>query len=183
MPEWLRVALGVLGGLVLLWGALVGALWAQLRRTGRDVDWRELLRLVPDVVRLVRRLAADRTVPRATRWWLVALLVYLASPVDLVPDVIPVLGYADDAVVVAVALRFAVRHAGLDAVERHWPGSPAGLASVLALTGAARRGAGGPTTDPGPPPADPGEPPRADPGGPPPADPGPPAQPPRSTSA
>lgn len=133
MPEWAIIVLGVVGGIVLLWLVLLAVLWVQQRRAGNAVDWREILRLVPDVIRLVRRLAADPTVPRGTRWWLVALLGYLLLPIDLVPDFIPVLGYADDAIITAIVLRFAIRHAGRDAIERHWPGTPEGLASVLAL--------------------------------------------------
>lgn len=135
MPDWLGIVLGVVAGLLLVWGALAAALWTAMRRSGHDVDWRELARLAPDVVRLVRRLAGDRAVPVGTRWWLGALLVYLLSPIDLIPDVVPVLGYADDAVVAAIALRYAVRHAGLGPIERHWPGTPGGLAVVLRLAG------------------------------------------------
>lgn len=135
MPEWLVVVAGVLAGVVALWIALIAVLWWQQRRAGSAVDWRDLLRLAPDVVRLIRRLVVDPTVPRATRWWLAGLLVYLLSPIDLVPDFLPVIGYADDAIVVAVALRFALRHAGIPAIERHWPGTPEGLRGVLTLVG------------------------------------------------
>ncbi|PTT13753.1 hypothetical protein DBR36_16750 [Microbacterium sp. HMWF026] len=138
MPEWLIVVLGVVAGLVVLWLALIIVLWVQQRRSGGSVDWRAVLRLAPDVVRLVRRLVADPSVPRATRWWLGGLLVYLLSPIDLIPDFVPVIGYADDAIVVVMALRFAIRHAGRPAIERHWPGTSEGLRSVLALVGAAR---------------------------------------------
>ena len=136
VPDWAVIVLSVVGGVVLLWLVLLAVLWVQQKRAGKSVDWREILRLVPDVIRLVRRLAADPTVPRGTRWWLVALLGYLLMPIDLVPDFIPVLGYADDAIIVAIVLRFAIRHAGRDAIERHWPGTPEGLAGVLALVGA-----------------------------------------------
>lgn len=68
MPEWLIVVLGVVAGLVMLWLALIVVLWVQQRRSGGSVDWRAVLRLAPDVVRLVRRLVADPSVPRATRW-------------------------------------------------------------------------------------------------------------------
>ena len=105
-----------------------GASWAP----------REALRLLPDLVRLVRRLAADRTLPRAVRVRLGLLLGYLLCPVDLVPDVIPVVGYADDAVLVVLVLRSVVRRAGPEAVERHWPGTPEGLAAVLRLAGGSR---------------------------------------------
>jgi uncharacterized membrane protein YkvA (DUF1232 family) len=63
------------------------------------------------------------------------LLGYLLLPIDLVPDFIPVIGYADDAIVVALVLRFATRHAGADALGRHWPGTPQGLQALRALTG------------------------------------------------
>ncbi len=61
--------------------------------------------------------------------------MYLISPIDLIPDFIPVLGYADDALVVVIALRFATRRAGSEAITRHWPGTLAGLAAVLRLAG------------------------------------------------
>lgn len=136
MHEWLVVVLGVIAGLVVLWLLLVAVLWRQQRRSGASVDSRSVLRLAPDMVRLLRRLAADPTVPRGTRWWLGGLLVYLLLPIDLIPDFFPVIGYADDAIVVVIALRFAIRHAGADAVEQHWPGTPEGLRSLLALVGA-----------------------------------------------
>ena len=59
---------------------------------------------------------------------LLLLLAYLALPIDLVPDVIPVLAYADDAIVIGVVLRSVIRRAGPDVVRRHWPGSDDGLA-------------------------------------------------------
>jgi uncharacterized membrane protein YkvA (DUF1232 family) len=128
-------ALSILGGLVLLWLMLVLALWLEQRRHPGRAKLVDLLRLAPDVVRLLRRLAADQTVPLGVRIWLGVLVVYLISPIDLIPDFIPVLGYADDALIVAIALRFATRRAGSDAIERHWPGTPAGLAAVLRLAG------------------------------------------------
>ena len=120
------------GALLLLWGALVLALW--LARPDQ-VTLREALRLVPDVVRLLRRLAADPGSPRGVRLRLWLLLAYLALPVDLVPDVVPVLGQADDAVVVVLVLRSVLRRVGEAALERHWTGTPAGLRAVRRLGG------------------------------------------------
>ncbi|TFD74997.1 DUF1232 domain-containing protein [Cryobacterium fucosi] len=114
---------------------LVGLLWWAARTQSDPTRLRDALRLIPDVVRLLRRLAADRTVPTGVRVWLVVLLGYLLSPIDLVPDFIPVLGYADDAIIVAVVLRFVTRRAGAEALERHWPGSPQGLAALRTLAG------------------------------------------------
>ncbi len=105
------------------------------RRLGSSVRWRDLLRLLPDVVRLLRRLAHDRTLPRRVRVWLWLLLGYLLLPLDLVPDFLPVIGYADDAVVVVLALRLVVRSAGPSALDRHWPGTPEGLALVRRAAG------------------------------------------------
>jgi uncharacterized membrane protein YkvA (DUF1232 family) len=133
--DWLRVALAVVSGLVLVWLALLGWLW--LARPA-DLTLRAALRLVPDLVRLVRRLAADPTLPRGIRIRLALLLGYLLLPVDLVPDVVPVLGWADDVVVVAWALRTVVRRAGPEALERHWPGDEAGRDVVLRLAGLRR---------------------------------------------
>ena len=127
MPGWAWTLVGVLGGLLLCWLVLRAVLW-----TARpdEMRARELLRLLPDVLRLVHRLAGDRTLPRGVRVRLWLLLVYLAVPIDLVPDFVPVLGHADDAIVVALVLRSVVRRAGAAAVERHWPGTPDGLAAL-----------------------------------------------------
>ena len=119
-------------GLLLVWVVLVLALW---RASPGETRLREALRLLPDLLRLVRRLAADRTLPRGVRWRLWLLLGYLALPVDLVPDFLPVIGYADDAVVVVWALRAVTRAAGPEALERHWPGSAEGLAAVRRFVG------------------------------------------------
>jgi uncharacterized membrane protein YkvA (DUF1232 family) len=94
---------------------------------------RDALRLLPDAVRLVRRVAADHTIPRRTRWLLWFLLVYLVSPIDLIPDFIPVIGYADDVVVAGFVLRLVVRRAGSEKLREHWPGTPEGLAALQRL--------------------------------------------------
>lgn len=135
MSDWWQIALGVLGGLAVLWVGLVVLLWAEARRHGSPAELRAALRLVPDVIRLVKRLATDRAVPVGTRIWLGALLVYLLTPIDLIPDVVPVLGLVDDAIVVVIVLRAAIRHTGYGPVRRHWPGTPEGLAALLRLTG------------------------------------------------
>ena len=139
MSEWWQVVVvvvvGVVGGLVLLWLVLVLVLWLEQRKHSGRASLVDLLRLAPDVLRLLKRLASDGSLPIGVRIWLGVLLVYLISPIDLIPDFIPVLGYADDALVVAIALRFATRRAGSDSITKHWPGTPAGLAAVLRLAG------------------------------------------------
>lgn len=129
---WLDLLVSLAVGLVLVWALLVVTL-AVMRP--RDGLLREALRLLPDVIRLVHRLAADQALPRGVRIRLGLLLVYLASPIDLIPDFVPVLGYADDAIVVTVVLRGVVRRAGLDVVRSAWPGTDDGFAVLTRLTG------------------------------------------------
>src|SRR5689334_14416107 len=117
-----------------MWLALIAVLLAAKGRFDLAA-LREALRLLPDLLRLIKRLAADPELPRGVRIRLWLLLAYLLTPIDLVPDFIPVIGYADDAIVVAVALRSVVRRAGMGALERHWPGTPDGLRAVCRLAG------------------------------------------------
>lgn len=124
--------LGVAVGLALTWLALVVVLLIARPRGGL---LREALRILPDVLRLIRRLAADKSLPAGVRVRLALLLAYLAMPFDLIPDFIPVLGYADDAIVVTIVLRGVVRRAGRDAVRAHWPGSDDGFEALARLTG------------------------------------------------
>ena len=94
---------------------------------------RELAAFFPDCVVLVRRLLRDPRVPRRAKLALALLLPYLASPIDFIPDFIPIAGQLDDVVLVAVALRYVLKRAGPRVVEDHWPGSEAGLSVVLRL--------------------------------------------------
>ncbi len=129
---WWDLLLGIVAALLLAWLALVVVLVAVRPRGGL---LREALRLLPDVLRLVRRLAADKAMPRGVRVRLGLLLAYLTFPIDLIPDFVPVLGYADDAIIVTVVLRSVVRRAGIDAVRAHWPGTDDGFAALARLTG------------------------------------------------
>lgn len=129
---WWDLLIGVGIGLLAIWVALLVVL-VIVRPHGGML--REALRLLPDVLRLIRRLAADRELPRGVRIRLGLLLAYLALPIDLVPDVIPVLGYADDAIIVTAVLRSVVRRAGFDAVRQRWPGTDDGFAALCRLTG------------------------------------------------
>lgn len=132
MSSWWSVVVTVVVGLLLVWAVLVVTLWLT-RPDERRL--RDALRLLPDLVRLLHRLAVDPSLPRGVRVRLWLLLGYLALPIDLVPDFLPVIGYADDAIVVALALRSVVRTAGPEALERHWPGDTDGLDVVRRLAG------------------------------------------------
>ena len=136
--------LSVLGtiilGLVAAWLALLLVLW--LIRP-RGVGARELARLVPDILRLVRDLLLDRSTPRSVRVALGILLVWLISPIDLVPEFIPVLGPLDDVIVAVVILRFVRRRLGEAEMRRHWRGSDEGWAVVERLVSGRRPGGAG----------------------------------------
>jgi uncharacterized membrane protein YkvA (DUF1232 family) len=127
---WWRVLVGIAAGLAVAWLALVAALLIAKPDTGR---LRESVRLLPDVLRLIPRLARDRSLPTGVRVRLWLLLGYLAVPFDVIPDFLPVIGYADDTILVAVVLRSVARRAGREAIARHWPGTPDGLAAVERL--------------------------------------------------
>jgi uncharacterized membrane protein YkvA (DUF1232 family) len=113
--------------LLVVYAAVVLALVAA----GRGADARALARFVPDCVVLFKRLLAD---PRV-EWWrkalLVAVIVYLASPIDLVPDFIPVAGQLDDAILVVIAVRVLLHGSGPRLLVEHWPGPPKSLQLIL----------------------------------------------------
>jgi uncharacterized membrane protein YkvA (DUF1232 family) len=128
----LRILVGIGAALAVTWVALVVAL---IVARPRGASLPEAVRLLPDCLRLLRRLAADPRVPRSARFRLWLLFAYLALPFDLIPDVVPVLGLADDAVVAVLTLRSVVRRAGGEPVRRHWPGTESGLAALERLAG------------------------------------------------
>ena len=122
--EWLLTAAVVL---LLVYATVVLVLVAL----GRGADARALARFVPDCLVLFKRLLAD---PRV-EWWrkalLVVVIVYLASPIDLVPDFIPVAGQLDDAILVVIALRVLLRGSGPRLLAEHWPGPRQSLLVIL----------------------------------------------------
>ncbi|HZS20687.1 MAG TPA: DUF1232 domain-containing protein [Pseudonocardiaceae bacterium] len=128
----LDALIGILTALLFSWVMLIVALLVVRPKGAVPAD---AVRMLPDLLRLVLRLAADRALPRAVRVRLWLLTGYLAMPIDLVPDVIPVLGYADDAIIVAIVLRSVVRRAGIGAVRGHWPGSADGFAVLCRVAG------------------------------------------------
>lgn len=128
----MNIVLSIAGATFVSYLLLVGAL-LLVRPKGALLS--ESLRLLPDLLRLVGRMAADRSLPRAVRVRLWLLLAYLASPIDLVPDFVPAIGYADDAILVGLVLRSVVRRAGPERVREHWPGTEDGFQALARLTG------------------------------------------------
>jgi uncharacterized membrane protein YkvA (DUF1232 family) len=133
--QWWETILGVLAGLAGVYLVLLLGLWVYARHHPQTVGMRDALRLLPDLLRVARRLTADRTVPWGVRVRLALLLAYLLSPIDLVPDFLPVIVYADDVIIVALVLRSVIRSAGPELLRRHWPGTPAGLLIIERLAG------------------------------------------------
>jgi uncharacterized membrane protein YkvA (DUF1232 family) len=96
---------------------------------------KQLARVVPELGILFLRLARDRRVSPLRRLSLIVLGAYLVSPIDLIPDFVPVIGQLDDAAIAAAVLRGVVRSAGPEVVREHWPGSRHTLNVVLRLAG------------------------------------------------
>ena len=120
----------VILGLVAVWVVLIAALWS-LRPRG--VSAADLVRVGPDVVRLGRDLVVDGSTPRGVRAALVLLVAWLVSPIDLIPEFIPVLGPLDDVIVAVIVLRYVRRRLGADELRRRWRGTPEGWALVERL--------------------------------------------------
>ena len=117
---------------LVLWVVVLVALVAM----GRIAVARELIALVPNMLLLFKDLLRDERVPRSAKLWLGFAALWLASPIDLIPEFIPVLGPLDDAVVAAAVLRHLVRKAGSEVVYEHWRGEPSTISRVLRLFGA-----------------------------------------------
>jgi uncharacterized membrane protein YkvA (DUF1232 family) len=128
MPWWTWLLVGI-AVLAVVYAAFVVALVLA----GRRGEARTLATFIPDCIVLVSRLARDPRVPRRRKLILVALLGYLALPFDLVPDFIPVAGQLDDAVIVALALRYLVQSGGEPLIRELWPGPEQSLALILRL--------------------------------------------------
>ena len=124
MPEWPFLAVAAL---VLVYAGFVAALLVAGRRTAA----RALAGFIPDCLVLLRRLLGDERVPRRRKAVLLALVAYLAMPIDLVPDFIPVAGQLDDAIIAALALRYVLRAGGPALLREHWPGPETSLNAVL----------------------------------------------------
>jgi uncharacterized membrane protein YkvA (DUF1232 family) len=131
------LVLGSLATLFVVYAIIVLVLVA----IGRRSEARALVRFIPDCLVLFRRLLADDRVPRSRKLALVFMLGYLALPIDLIPDFIPVAGQLDDAILVALVLRFVLRGGGPALVDEHWPGSPEGARVIKRLGFGAQRSA------------------------------------------
>jgi uncharacterized membrane protein YkvA (DUF1232 family) len=130
LPGWATLLFVVLAVWIVLVVVLVVA--------GRIVLARELAILLPNVVRLFVGLLRDRRVPLVTKLVLAIAALWLASPIDLVPDFIPIAGQLDDAIVAALALRFVLRTTDPTVIREHWHGDPGTLARIVRVVSLGR---------------------------------------------
>jgi uncharacterized membrane protein YkvA (DUF1232 family) len=114
-----------------VWVTAVVALFAF----GKPRAARELITLIPNLLRLFRGLMKDPRVPRRAKILLALGALWLASPIDLLPEFLPVIGPLDDAIVAAVLLRYLVRRTGRPVIEEHWRGERETLDRLLRLFG------------------------------------------------
>ena len=121
------VAIWALAVLVLLW-------------SGRKTAAKELVVLLPNLVRLFRGLIGDPRVPRGSKALLLVGAVWLVSPIDLIPEFLPGIGGIDDAIVAALILRHVVRRAGDEVVREHWKGDPKTIGLILRVAGVGNAG-------------------------------------------
>ena len=127
-----QLLLGIVAAMLGIWLVMLALLWV-LRPKGLAV--RDLLGLVPEVVRLVRSVISDRSAPLDVRLVLVGALAWMLSPVDLIPEFIPVLGPLDDVVVAVVARRYVRRRLGVADLSKRWSGSAEGFALLIRVVG------------------------------------------------
>lgn len=128
----LGVIMGIIVALVVLWAFLL-VLFFALRPKGVSV--REMIGVIPDVLRLLRSVISDGSTPLDVRLVLIGLTAWILSPIDLIPDFIPVLGPLDDVVVAVVAMRYVRRRVGIEDLRKRWVGTPDGFALLVRVIG------------------------------------------------
>lgn len=131
----MRTLLLALGIAVAAWLATVMLLFLAGKRSAA----RELAELLPNLVALFRGLLRDPRVPRGTKLWIGFAVAWLISPIDLIPEFVPIAGPLDDAIVAALVLRHVLKRAGREVVEGHWRGDLATLRLILWAGGTSPR--------------------------------------------
>ncbi len=115
--------------ILVLYGLFIGILILL----GRKQDARAWAGLIPNCIVLFKRLMSDPKVPASRKWILVLLIGYLALPIDLIPDFIPVAGQLDDVIIVALVLSWLIRSIGEDKIRSNWPGPENSINKILKL--------------------------------------------------
>jgi uncharacterized membrane protein YkvA (DUF1232 family) len=123
---------GIVAALAVLWAALLVVFWV-LRP--RDVPVREVVRVIPDLLHLLRAIITDRGAPLDVRVVLVGLMAWIVSPIDLIPEFLPGIGPLDDVIVAIVALRYTRRRLGIEDLRRRWVGTADGFGLLTRVVG------------------------------------------------
>jgi uncharacterized membrane protein YkvA (DUF1232 family) len=124
----IRVLLLAAVCLVGFWSSMI--VLARQLPPGRAKD---LATLLPACATTVRRLRTDRRVPRRARFALALAAAWVLSPIDLIPEFLPVIGPLDDVVVVALALRYAAKRVPRHVLFEAWPAEPRLLERLVPL--------------------------------------------------
>ena len=114
--------------------ALLATSWLILVLLARRLPpglLKDLAGFLPACAVTVRRLRRDPRVPRRAKLAVAVAGLWVLSPIDLIPEFLPVIGPLDDVVVVALALRYAARRVPREALEEAWAGEPHVLARLL----------------------------------------------------
>lgn len=135
LPAWANVLLV----LIAIWIVVV----VVLVIVGRALLARELALLLPNLIRLFGGLLRDARVGLPAKIVVGIASLWLASPIDLIPEFIPIVGTLDDAIVAALALRFVLRTTDGAVIREHWHGDPATLERLLRLASLGSRGTPG----------------------------------------
>lgn len=120
--------------IIALWVLAIGAMVAF----GRRSQAREVATLIPNLVVLFRGLVRDPRVARGSKAWLWFAVAWLVSPVDLIPEFIPVAGPLDDAIVAGLVLRHVLRRTDRSVLVDHWRGDPGTLDAIIRVAGGTR---------------------------------------------
>jgi len=126
MPDWTRWLLIAVAILLSSWAALI-----VLARRLPPGTLKELAGFMPNCVTMLRRLRKHPAVPRRAKIALALAAVWVVSPIDLIPEFLPVIGPLDDIVVFALAVRYAARQMPRDDILEAWPGDPAVISRLL----------------------------------------------------
>ena len=129
--SWLLVGVGLL---VVTWVSLI-----LLARRLPPGNLRDLATVIPACVTTARRLRSDPRVPRRVKVVVLIALLWTLSPIDLIPEFVPVIGQVDDVIVIALALRYAARRIPMEALTEAWPAEPQLLARLVGRRIAARQ--------------------------------------------
>ena len=126
MDGWLRWLLLAVGLLLASWAVLI-----VLARRLPPGSAKELAGFLPNCVTTIRRLRGNPAVPRKAKIAIALAGVWVISPIDLIPEFLPVIGPLDDVVVFALAMRYAARQVPRDVILDAWPGDPSTIERLL----------------------------------------------------